>query len=127
MPDNVVQQDEYDEEVPVALLYCTDLMFGVQLQNIARRARFRPVTLKPGNAAPPADVLVVDLAAKGNWEAVIREAAEAGIPIVAFGPHMDAEARKRARMAGATRVIANSNLARELPLFLEKQKSDMRI
>src|ERR1044072_8118451 len=120
MPDNVAQQDDREEDVPAALLYCTDLMFGVQLQNIATRAGFRPVTLKPHGPIPEGAVLVVDLAARGDWEAAIEAAARAGIPVVAFGPHMDAGARKRARAAGASRVLANSNLARDLPTILEK-------
>lgn len=104
--------------LPVALLFCTDLMFGVQLQNIARKAGYRPLTLKPGATLPEGAVLVVDLGARGDWEAVMREAAGRGTLVVAFGSHMDGESRKHAKAAGAVRVLANSNMARDLPGIL---------
>jgi hypothetical protein len=110
------------EEPPVVLLFVTDLMFGVQLQNMARAVGFRHLTVRPGASLPAGDVLVVDLAARGDWEGAIREAASRGTPAIAFGPHMDAEARKRAKQAGAARVLANSNLARDLPGILREIK-----
>lgn len=105
-------------DAPVALLYYTDLMFGVQLQNMARKSGYRFANARPGTALPHADVLVVDLSTRGDWETAIREVSARGVPVIAFGPHMDAEGRKRAKAAGATRVLANSNLARDLPTIL---------
>jgi hypothetical protein len=104
----------------VALLFCTDLMFGVQLQNMARKAGLRPETLRPGAPLPHADVLVVDLAVRGDWEQLIKEAAARSMPIVAFGPHINADARRTAKAAGASRVLANSNLERDLPIILKE-------
>ncbi len=104
--------------MPVALLFCTDLMFGVQLQHMARKTGYAFKNARPGAPLPQADVMIVDLAARGDWEAAIREVSARGVPVIAFGPHMDAEGRKRARAAGATRVLANSNLARDLPRIL---------
>src|SRR5437868_12822589 len=103
---------------PTVLLLCTDLMFGVQLQNMVKHAGLRPVNLRPGTAMTPAALLVADLAARADVLATIREAAAQGIPVVAFGPHMDAESRRAAKEAGAARVLANSNLARDLPGIL---------
>lgn len=105
---------------PVALLLCTDLMFGVQLQNMARHAGLKPVTLRPGAPLPEAAILVVDLGTRGDWESMVRDAVSHGMKVVAFGPHMDAEARSKAKAAGASRVLANSNLARDLPLILKE-------
>ena len=105
---------------PTALLLCADLMFAVRLQNMARAAGFSYVSVRPGAPLPPGELLVVDLASRGDWEQAIREAAGRGTTVVAFGPHMDADARKRAKAAGATRVLANSNLARDLPGLLHK-------
>jgi hypothetical protein len=106
------------QDAPVALLFCADLMFAVQLQNMARKTGYRVATARPGAPLPVADVMVVDLGSRGDWEAAIREVAGRGVPVIAFGPHMDAGGRKRARAAGATRVLANSNLARDLPRIL---------
>ena len=114
---------ELEAARPVALLFSTDLMFGVPLQNMARAAGFNPVTVRPGAPLPPGDLLVVDLAARGDWEAAIREAAARGTRVVAFGPHMDADSRRRAKAAGAERVLANSNLARDLPDIMKKMRN----
>jgi hypothetical protein len=109
---------------PVALLLCADLMFAVQLQNIARAEDFRPVTLRPGSPMPTgmsAAVLVVnlaDLSGPRTWESTVHEAASRGVTVIGFGPHMDTEGRRAAKEAGASRVLANSNLTRDLPIIL---------
>jgi hypothetical protein len=103
---------------PTALLYCTDLMFAVQLQNMARKTGYKFANARPNAPLADADVMVVDLGARGDWEAAVREVSARGVPVIAFGPHMDGEGRKRAKAAGATRVLANSNLARDLPRIL---------
>jgi hypothetical protein len=69
---------------------------------------------------PEGDVLVVDLAVRGDWEGSMHEAVQRGIRVVAFGPHMDVEGRQKARAAGAERVLANSNLARDMPIILRE-------
>ena len=103
-----------------ALLLCTDLMFGSELQAISRKAGFRPVTLRPGSELPAGDILVVDLAARGDWESSIKAAVARNTPVVAFGPHVDTEARRKAKAAGAGRVLSNGNLARDLPNILKE-------
>src|SRR5436190_19227531 len=95
-PDNTT---DAEQAAPTALLLYTDLMFGVQLQNMARKNGFRHATVRPGQPLPEGDVLVVDLASRADWEAAVREASARGTPVIAFGPHMDAEARKRAKAA----------------------------
>ncbi|MEO8288366.1 MAG: hypothetical protein ABI670_18230 [Chloroflexota bacterium] len=116
--------DEFEEPVaehiPQALFFCTDLMFGVQLQNMARHAGINYSTVRPGASLPAGDILIVDMSSRGDWQAAIREAKALGIKIVAFGPHMDADSRRKAKGAGASRVLANSNLGRDLPqIFAE--------
>jgi hypothetical protein len=111
---------------PIALLFCTDLMFGVQLQNMARASGLRPVMLRPGSPLPACDVMIVDLTARADWEAAIREAVSQGVHVVAFGPHMDSAARRKAKEAGAGRVLANSNLARDLPGILAEIRDAKR-
>lgn len=49
-----------------------------------------------------------------EWQAAIAAAKDAGLPILAFGSHVDLAAQTEARAAGATRVIANSKLASDL-------------
>lgn len=117
-----MQTGQVPEGEPVALLYCTDLMFGVQLQNMALKTGYRFTNARPGSPLADAAVMIVDLGSRGDWEAAIREVSARGVPVIAFGPHMDAEGRKRAKAAGATRVLANSNLARDLPRMLTDLK-----
>ena len=108
------------EPTRIALLFCTDLMFGVELQSMSRKAGLRPVTLRPGIALPEGNILIVDLRARGDWEATIRAAVARNMPVVAFGPHVDAEGRQKAKAAGASRVLSNSKLARDLPIILKE-------
>ncbi len=42
------------------------------------------------------------------------------MPVIAFGSHVDLETQAEARKAGATRVIANSKLAADLPGIVER-------
>ncbi len=108
---------EKEGALPVLLFY-DNLMFGVQLQNMARLAGRRHITVKPGVPLPDGSMLVVDIDARSDWESAIREAMQSGIPVVAFGPHTNTEARRRAKEAGASRVLANGNLTRDLPAIL---------
>lgn len=72
---------------------------------------------------PPPDLILVGLAAtRQDWAAQLSQVraqpAGAAVPIVAFGPHRDLEARRRALAAGASRVLANSALMLALPALL---------
>ena len=117
---NTNRDDEITEregDLPV-LFFCDNLMFGVQLQNMARQAGRRHITVKPGAPLPDGSILVVDIDARSDWESAIRKAKQVGMPVVAFGPHTNTEARRRAKEAGASRVLANGNLTRDLPPVL---------
>ena len=113
--DNEITEKE--GSLPVLLFY-DNLMFGVQLQNMARQAGRRHITIKPGAPLPTGSILVVDIDARSDWESAIRAAKQSDIPVVAFGPHTNTEARRRAKEAGASRVLANGNLTRDLPAVL---------
>ncbi len=120
-PENRINQVD-GEDMPVALLLCADLMFAVQLQNIARSEGYRPVTLRPGDPIrSDSTLLIVNLSDLGRtpaWQAPVESASAQGIPVVAFGPHIDSESRRAAKVAGASRVLANSNVTRDLPGIL---------
>jgi hypothetical protein len=87
---------------------------------MSRKAGLQPVTLRPGSDLPPGDILVVDLRARGDWESSIRTAVSRKMPVVAFGPHVDTEGRRKAKEAGAGRVLSNGNLSRDLPNILKE-------
>jgi DNA-binding NtrC family response regulator len=59
---------------------------------------------------------IVNTAITGvDWETAIRKAREAGLKVLAFGSHMDLEARSKALEAGAQRVVANSKFTSDMP------------
>jgi|GEM_PF-29260 len=65
-------------------------------------------------------LLLIDYSAldDAGWEAVraMKRGATTGggVPLVAYGPHMDLQGRDRARDAGADEVVANSQIASQL-------------
>jgi CheY-like chemotaxis protein len=103
-----------------------DLMFGTRIEGVLQRLGYEAelvgeagVLARRAREAAPALVLV-DLAARGaDVPAAIRalkaDATTRAIPVVAFGPHLDAAALEAARAAGADAVVANSKLAFDLP------------
>lgn len=99
---------------PAVLIFCPDLMFASRLQNMARHAGVRTSMLRPGEPVGTGDLLVASFGSGPGWEQAIREAAQSGIPTIAFGPHVDAESRRVAKAAGAFRVVSNGNLERAL-------------
>ena len=64
---------------------------------------------------------MVDLTARIDPPALIQAAAAQAIPVFAFGPHLDTEAIRNARAAGADKVVANSGMAAALPAWLTEQ------
>ncbi len=106
---------------PVILLD-TDLFFVVKVRTTLQHAGYDVRTARSlvdftGRLVADAPVLaLVNTAIAGvDWRAAIVAAREAHIPVIAFGSHVDLETQQAAREAGATRVIANSKLAADLP------------
>ena len=55
-----------------------------------------------------------------DWEIAIRMARTAGLKVLAFGSHMDLEARSKALEAGAQRVVANSKFTSDMPGLVKR-------
>lgn len=71
-------------------------------------------------ADPRPDAALVHFGAAGvDWAAAIRSAKDAGVPVLAYGSHVDIADQTAARAAGATRVIPNSKLAGDLMQQIE--------
>ncbi len=105
-----------------ALLLDSDLFFSVKVTDTLKHAGYQTRTVRHIAAFTQAlederPVLVlVNTAARGiDWRAGIVAARTAGLPVVAFGSHVDLATQEQARQAGATSVIANSKLASDLP------------
>lgn len=66
-------------------------------------------------------MLIFDLTAvQPGWRDIVQLAKAEGIPVVAYGPHVDTAAREEAVAAGCDEVYANSKFTLELPKLLEK-------
>lgn len=64
---------------------------------------------------------IVNIATIGvDWETAIRKARSAGLHVLAFGSHMDLEARSKALEAGARRVVANSKFTSDMPSLVQR-------
>ena len=66
-------------------------------------------------------LVIVNTATTGvDWETAIRKARTAGLKVLAFGSHMDLEARSKALEAGALRVVANSKFTSDMPGLVKR-------
>jgi DNA-binding response OmpR family regulator len=64
---------------------------------------------------------IVNTATVGvDWETAIRNARNAGLKVLAFGSHLDLEARSKALEAGAQRVVANSKFSSDMPGLVQR-------
>jgi hypothetical protein len=109
---------------PVVYYFARDLFFGVRLaEGLARlHCTARPITgVTAGNLGATAALAIVDLSAlNAEWQPVIEAAHAAGVPVLAFGSHMDQERWQLARALGATRIVANSQLVERFPEHVQR-------
>ena len=92
------------------LLECRDLFFRGKLQEVVRSAGAEPVREEP------LDLAVIDLARTDSPQR-ITELVARGIPVLAFGSHVDAVALRAARDLGA-RAVPNSEVENSLRALL---------
>jgi DNA-binding response OmpR family regulator len=100
-----------------------DLFFAVKMRDTLRHhdmevttVRTLPAFMEKLTAAEKPALVIINIASKGvDWESAISQAREQGLPVLAFGSHMDLEARAQALQAGAQKVVANSKFARDMP------------
>jgi len=101
-----------------------DLFFSVRMRDTLRHHEMEVTTVRTlpafeqhltasGDERPA--LVIINTAIKGvDWEAAIREARARDLPVLAFGSHMDLEARARALQAGAQKVVANSKFTSDM-------------
>jgi DNA-binding response OmpR family regulator len=71
----------------------------------------------------PALVIVNIATVAVDWEEAIRQARIHGYTVLAFGSHMDLEARAKALQAGAQKVVANSKFTSDMPGLIQRMLS----
>ena len=113
-----------DTRPPLAALV-KDLFFSSKITEATRHLGLVALIEEDADAFEAAireehpGIALIDLGLRGvDWVAAVRrlrsDPAFATLPIVAFGPHMDLEARERALAAGCTEFLANSKIATDL-------------
>lgn len=101
-----------------------DLFFAVKMRDTLRHHDIEVHTVRTLTAftqglaqrgeAKPA-LVIVNIASQGiDWAEAIRQAYAGGYPVLAFGSHMDLDARAQALAAGAQRVVANSKFTSDM-------------
>lgn len=110
-----------------------DLFFSVKMRDTLKHhdmlvtivrslAAFEQRLTAEGDEKPA--LVIIDTATTGvNWEAAIRKACDQHIPVLAFGSHMDLEARAKALQAGAQQVVANSKFTGDMPGLVQRMLS----
>ena len=68
----------------------------------------------------PALVLLSTQHTRLDWETLLKDLAVRSEPppVLAFGPHLDADQRGRAKAAGVTKWVPNSRMATDLPQLI---------
>jgi DNA-binding NarL/FixJ family response regulator len=86
------------------LLWCDDLLSRTRIES-AWKAAGAEVLRKNTTETP--DLVVMDLTARDALAEIPRLGARfPGVEVIAYGPHVDGEAFKQARAAGAAEVVA---------------------
>ena len=111
-----------------------DLFFAVKMRDTLRHHEMEVKTARTLQAfeqglrvegAQKPTLVIVNIATQSvDWEAAIRQARDAGYPVLAFGSHMDLEARAKALAAGAQRVVANSKFTSDMPGLVKRMMAE---
>jgi DNA-binding response OmpR family regulator len=92
----------------------TLLHYDMEVKSVRNLPAFEQNLATIGEEQPA--LVIVNIATTGvDWETAIRQARTAGLKVLAFGSHMDLEARAKALDAGAQRVVANSKFTSDMP------------
>src|SRR5215467_4044846 len=102
-----------------------DLFFAVKIRDTLRHYDIEVKTVRnllafeetlTAEVVQEYALAIVNTATAGvDWETAIRKARSAGLKVLAFGSHLDLEARSKALEAGAQRVVANSKFTSDMP------------
>ncbi|RME10573.1 MAG: response regulator [Ardenticatenia bacterium] len=99
-----------------------DLFFSVRIETTLRAAGYKVHMLDTDDVehalALMPGLIIVDIGTPAlDWERLIRTLRTRApmVPVLAFGSHMDTDARERALAAGASLVVARSRFVQAMP------------
>ena len=102
-----------------------DLIFGVKIQEAARRAGqpmefVATAELALAKAVRPGNRVIVDLNLRGvDTVDLIRRLKAAGVPVVAYVAHVQVDLRRAAERAGADQVLARSSFVTKIDQLVQ--------
>ncbi len=104
------------------VVFVPDLLFGSRVLQSVREAGHEPVLAGDlaavAAALPTAQALIVDLTADADTRTA--GVSDAGVPVLAFYSHVEADVRARALAAGLHLVVPRSRMAREGPQLIAR-------
>ena len=112
-----------DGDGRTVLAVVSDLLMEVRIEATARLQGVTVKTVSADEAATHAGdsrhtLVIVDLAVVRDLGTLAIAARRAGVTVVAYYPHVDAELRKAAKRAGIEHVYPRSRFLRDLPQIL---------
>lgn len=116
------------KERGVIIAVIKDVFFGITVRNTIKRLNFEPQMIKSAQslletvAVYDPSLVIVDLQViedESAWD-FITATREKDVPVLVFGPHKDVEGLRAAKQAGVSRVVANSQFHREMPILIER-------
>ncbi len=102
-----------------------DLIFGVKIQEAARRAGqplefVATADLALAKAGRPSTRVILDLNLRGvDTVDLIRRLKAAGVPVVAYVAHVQVDLRRAAEQAGADQVLARSSFVTRIDQLVQ--------
>ena len=129
MKDGIQHVKKTTKERGVIIAVIKDVFFGITVQNTIKRLNFEPQiktaqSLMDTVAVYDPSLVIVDLQVIEDESAWELRHSDAGNGYSGAGcciPHKDVEGlRARAKQAGVSRVVANSQFHREMPVLIER-------
>jgi hypothetical protein len=106
-----------------------DLFFGVKIGNHLKSLGYDVLFAKETagfaervRGVPKPVLGLIDMNAGIDWDVVLSLTGESGpgVPVMAFGSHLDVEGRRAAKAAGVTRVLSNGDFHRDMVTLVKR-------
>lgn len=122
-------QDEVSTSSGRIVVLNRDLFFGVKIGNQLKSQGYDVVFAKETLGfvervrETPRPVLgLIDMNAGVDWDSIASLMGDdgTGVPVLAFGSHLDVDGRRAAKVAGVTRVLSNGDFHRDMVALVRR-------